>query len=45
MSLAMAKAEKRMQNTSQDIKLIKIIRTLFIRILQMAGFLNKSDKS
>ena len=41
----MVKSKNQMQNISQDMKMVKKIRSLFIKFTQMMRFFNKFEKT
>ena len=45
MNMTMVKSKKQMQNISQDMKMVKKIRSLFIKFTQMMRFFNKFEKT
>ena len=44
MNMTMVKSKNQMQNISQDMKMVKKIRSLFIKFTQMMRFFNKFEK-
>lgn len=45
MNMTMVKSKNQMQNISQDMKMVKKIRSLFIKFTQMMRFFNKFEKT
>ena len=43
--MTMVKSKNQMQNISQDMKMVKKIRSLFIKFTQMMRFFNKFEKT
>ena len=45
MNMTMVKSKNQMKNISQDMKMVKKIRSLFIKFTQMMRFFNKFEKT